>query len=274
MLFIFRVRNYVKKRPSPKYTVEDVERVVNSVKGQRCTYAQASEEYKISISVIFQRIKGRKTAMNCLNAGRCSALTTESENVIEKCLLARSQMGQPCDKDELKDLVCEFVHLNNLETIFKDGRPGDDWYYSFMRQHPSLTFKKPEQLQKLRKDARKPDIIYDFYSKLKEVYTTNNITLFDDEFIFNCESGFLIAPSKLKAIGEKGKTLNRVSGGSGRESISVLACISANGSFLPPFIVFKGGAVQARWTSENAYPGTLYSTSKNNGWMEEPLFFN
>lgn len=32
-------------------------------------------------------------------------------------------------------------------------------------------------------------------------------------------------------------------------------------------------SVQARWTSENAYPTTLYSTSKN-GWMEEPLFFN
>jgi hypothetical protein len=68
-------------------------------------------------------------------------------------------------------------------------------------------------------------------------------------------------------------TLSRVSGGSGRESISVLAYISANGSFLPPFMLFKGSAVQARWTSENAYPGTLYSTSKND-WMEEPLFFN
>lgn len=197
MLFIFRVRNYVKKRPSPKHTVEDVERAVNAVKG-RYTYAQASEEYKVPISVIFQRIKGRKTAMNCLNAGRFSALTKETENVIEKCLLARSQMGQPCDKNELKDLVCEFVHLNNLKTPFKDDRPGDDWYYSFIRQHPSLTFKKPEQLQKLRKDTRKPDIIYNLYSKLKEVYTTNNITLFDDEFIFNCdESGFLTDSSKL-----------------------------------------------------------------------------
>jgi len=42
---------------------------------------------------------------------------------------------------------------------------------------------------------------------------------------------------------------------------------------LPPFIFFKGGAVLARWTSKNAYPGTLYSSFKN-GWMEEQLFFN
>lgn len=93
-------------------------------------------------------------------------------------------------------------------------------------------------------------------------------------FVFNAdESGFKIDPSRLKAIGEKGKALNRISGGSGRESISVLACISAEGSCVPLFIVFKCASVQARWTSEKAYPGTTYGVSQN-GWMEEPLFFN
>lgn len=61
------------------------------------------------------------------------------------------------------------------------------------------------------------------------------------KFIFNAdESGFNTDPSvkSKRAIGEKGKALNRVSGGSGRESISVLACVA----FLPPFIVFKGVA--------------------------------
>jgi len=36
----------------------------------------------------------------------------------------------------------------------------------------------------------------------------------------------------------------------------VLACCAANGQYLPPFIVFKGKGVQARWTSEKSYPGT------------------
>lgn len=60
--------------------------------------------------------------------------------------------------------------------------------------------------------------------------------------VFNAdESGFIKTdPSCLKAIGEKGKTLNHISGGSGRDSIRVLACISADGSCVPPFIVFKG----------------------------------
>lgn len=39
--------------------------------------------------------------------------------------------------------------------------------------------------------------------------------------------------------------------------------MGADGSLLPPLIVFKGAGVQARWTSEQAYPGTLYTLSKN-----------
>lgn len=48
--------------------------------------------------------------------------------------------------------------------------------------------------------------------------------------------------------------------------------MAADGSFLPPLIVFKGAGIQARWTSEETYPGTLYSVSKN-WWMEELQFY-
>lgn len=82
--------------------------------------------------------------------------------------------------------------------------------------------------------------------------------------MFNAdESGFKTDPSRLKTIGEKGKTLNRISGGSGRESIRVLACISADGSCVPLSLFFKGASVHSRCTSEKAYPGTVYRVSQN-----------
>ncbi|GLV53579.1 hypothetical protein CBL_21008, partial [Carabus blaptoides fortunei] len=131
---------------------------------------------------------------------------------------------------------------------------------------------KPEQLQKARKDQRKPDVIYNFYENLAKVVLENSIDNPALVFIAD-ESGIGNDPSRIKAIGERGKPLSRVSGGSGRESTSVLACVAADGSVLPPFIIFQGGAVQARWTSPKTYPGTGYSVS-TNGWMEEPQFFN
>ncbi|KAG5880971.1 hypothetical protein JTB14_018700 [Gonioctena quinquepunctata] len=136
----------------------------------------------------------------------------------------------PCNKEELRDLVATFVQQRHLETPSKDGRPGSDWYYSFMNRNETLSFKNPEHLQKARKDQRKPEVIYNFYKKLKEVVTKEKID--DAMFVFNAdESGFGNDPSKIKAIGKRGKILSRISGGSGKESTSVLACVAADGIF-------------------------------------------
>lgn len=89
-----------------------------------------------------------------------------------------------------------------------------------------------------------------------QLYKDNNLDN-KPSFVFNCdESGFCHDPTKCKALGERGKALSRVSGGSGRESTTVLACVSADGCYLPPLIVLKGVGIQARWISEKAFPGT------------------
>lgn len=56
-------------------------------------------------------------------------------------------------------------------------------------------------------------------------------------------------------IDENGNILNHVLGDAGRESITVLACISTD---IPLFIVFKGAAVQAHWNSMKSYLVTTY----------------
>lgn len=265
-------RKYIKKKLVPRYSLEDLQRAVQDVKNKNCTYREASAQYNVPLAVIYHRIKGRNVQETKMGGGRAPVFSREVEEQIVECLKARARMGYPCNTDELRDLIQTYVKQKNLQTPFKDGRPGLDWYYSFMKRHRALSFKKPEHLQKARKDQRKPDVIYGFYKELEKVIAEKKI--YNPSFVFNAdESGFKNDPSRIKAIGERGKTLCRVSGGSGRESTSVLACVAADGSYLPPFIIFKGAAVQARWTSEEAYPGTVYSVS-TNGWMEEPQFFN
>ncbi|KAF2891415.1 hypothetical protein ILUMI_14758 [Ignelater luminosus] len=104
-----------------------------------------------------------------------------------------------------------------------------------------------------RKKQRKPDIIYNFYEQLGNIVSEKKTD--NPAFVFNAdESAFGNDPSRVKAIGERGKPFPRVSGGSERESTSILE-------------------VQARWTSTKTYPATVCSAS-SNGWMEEPQFFN
>jgi len=263
----------VKKKPPPDYTLQDLQNAVFDVQNGLKTYSAASEIYNVPVSVIFHRIKGRKCSVGKLGPGRLPDLPRETEETIAKCLKARAIMGYPCDKEELKDLIQQYVQSKGLKTRFTNNRPGNDWYYGFMRRNPELSFKKPEHLQKARQSARDPFVVYDFFDTVKEVYAKAGVNDTDGSLIFNAdESGFSSDPSRLKAIGCKGKALNRVSGGSGRDNTTVLACVSAVGQVFPPLIVFKGPAIQPRWISDDVYPGTMYAAT-SNGWMEEATFF-
>lgn len=267
-------RSYKKKKLNPSYSIETLKEAVKKVKNKELSQRAAAEKYGIPKSVIQLRTSGKVSA-DQQGPGRPKVLTNEEEEHIVECILARAQAGYPCDRMELLDLVGEYVRANNIKNNFKEGRPGEDWYLGFMKRNSSLSLKKAELLQAQRKKNTAPDIVYDFYEKLEKVYKDKDL---DDTskacFIFNTdESGFGTDPTRLKAIGKKGEPLSRVSGGSGRESKTVLACTSANGERLPPLIVFKGAAVQARWVSEKAYIGTQYAVSAS-GWMEIPLFLN
>lgn len=44
------------------------------------------------------------------------------------------------------ELVREYIVSNEIVTQFLNSTPENDWYYSFMKHYPKLSFKKPEQL--------------------------------------------------------------------------------------------------------------------------------
>lgn len=119
--------------------------------------------------------------------GRSQALPPELENGIANCLITRSNMDLPCDKKvtRISWKVCGRKR-KELKTPFKNGVPGQDWYQAFMKRHPTLSRKKPEHLQKLRKNARKLDVIKYFFEELKNVVAKYNLNLKEKcLFIFN-----------------------------------------------------------------------------------------
>ncbi|KAF6217284.1 hypothetical protein GE061_001638 [Apolygus lucorum] len=166
-LYDWKPRSYVKKKPLPPYTVQDMEQAVFDVKNQNKTYREAEEAYRVPISVIYHLIEGRKTSIHKMGAGRLPELPEEVEKCLVKCLIARAQMGFPCDKQELKDLVQEYIQSNGIQSRFH-GRPGEDWYLAFMKRNPAITLKKPEHLQKTRKKARDPFVVYQFFGSVKK----------------------------------------------------------------------------------------------------------
>lgn len=266
---------YKRKKLEPKYTLEDINAALLDLKSHKCTYQEASAKYKVPKSVLFRRAKceTRKLPTEKLTAGTKCQVPKQIEDTLEGYVIARSEWGFPVDKQELLDMIQALVRDMKLVTNFSNDRPGEAWYRRFMRDHPRISLKKPEQLQKCRVNAADPFVVNDFYDKLESVIQKYNLKN-RPHLVFNCdESAFPTDPNNLLALGEKGKkSFYRQIGGTGRENISVNSCVTAAGDKVPPHIIFKGQAVQCRWVSKAEYPGTCYSAT-TNGYMEECVFF-
>lgn len=91
--------------------------------------------------------------------------TDISRDVEEKL----AEMGFPWDKEELKTLVQDYITTR--------------W-----QRYPRFFLKKPEHLQKARKSARDPFVVYDFFDQVSDIYLTTSSS---PELIFNAdETGF------------------------------------------------------------------------------------
>ena len=90
--------------------------------------------------------------------------------------------------------------------------------------------------------------------------------------LWNCdETGICTAVASRKILARRGeKNVHETGGGSGRENITILACGSAIGEKLPPYIVYKGKNLMIAHT-QGGPRDTRYSMS-DSGWMEGANF--
>ena len=91
--------------------------------------------------------------------------------------------------------------------------------------------------------------------------------------IFNCdETGLPLNPKCSKVVDRVGaKNPNYVSGGD-KSQVTVLACCSAAGYVIPPYVIFDRQSLNQGMTSGEV-PGTLYGLS-TSGWITGELFYH
>lgn len=106
------------------YTTEDVANANADVTNTNKSYHQAETFYGVPKSVIYQRLGGRKTALNVTKAVCSQVFSSKIENKIVNCLLSSNTMGLPCDKAEGRQLVEGYINAKGLKTPFKNGVPG------------------------------------------------------------------------------------------------------------------------------------------------------
>ncbi|CAI2201604.1 16801_t:CDS:1, partial [Funneliformis geosporum] len=71
-----------------------------------------------------------------------------------------------------------------------------DWWKRFMRDHPELSIRTPQELSEARAQRANATIVKDHFDKLKQIIYENSLTAIQ---IWNMdETGFVIVPKSEK----------------------------------------------------------------------------
>ena len=221
--FFRMVRNYKKKCTGGRKSYANNEAMAaayNSVMAKEMSSNQAAKHYRVDKKSLLPRVRNEIPIE--AHPGRQTVLSPSQEQELAECLIIFAEWGWGFGKEEVKDIIKDFIREKELENPFKEDRPGRDWLDGFLRRHPKVVPRKTEHLSNSRAKAEDPVVIQNWFTLLDKILTEKDIKGLPSQ-IFNCdESGFVTDPKSQTVLAQKGSSrVNQCIGGSGREQITL-----------------------------------------------------
>lgn len=139
-----------------------------------------------------------------------------------------------------------------------------------MEKQPDLPLMRGDLTANVHMDCLNEEIIQANFDLLKEV-------LFEHGFmdspcpIYNVtETGIPLDHRPLKVVIRKGQKKVRYHTSENKSQITVIGCMNAAGSHIPPFVIFDAKNLNHDWTAGEV-PVTTNGTSQE-GWVDTELF--
>ncbi|XP_046387622.1 MFS-type transporter clz9-like [Ischnura elegans] len=147
---------------------------------------------------------------------------------------------------------------------------GKDWVAGFKKRHPNISLRTPEATSLARAQGFNKTNVSKFFEILKTVQDKHK---FEAHRVFNCdETGLLTVQNRhSKVFALKGRRQVGAITSAERGLLSTLeVCMSAGGTFIPPFVVFPRKNMKAE-LRDGAPPGSEFACTPN-GWMQTDIF--
>ena len=187
-------------------------------------------------------------------------------------VLKMSRCGFPRSRSQIKEAVKLYLDKSNIRVKeFHENRPGKTWFYAFLRRHPDIKMARSEKLEQVRAMSCTQASVYAWFDEFEAFCAEHGTTSADQ--IYNCdESGFpLQTASSMKVCVDRTVRRNFQITSSNKTSITTLQCICANGTVVPPSILFPG--VNFNPDYGIGFAKNVYLGFTKNGWMETAQFY-
>ena len=252
-----------------KWKAEDMENAVKACK-EGTSVRKAAEKFHVPKSSLQDIISGKNKIGS--RVGRKPVFKPHEEKELVEWLKKMSRLGFGRTKKQVVETVQNILDKQGRTVpVFKNNKPGDDWWKHFLRRNPEIRMKKPEKLERFRAKSCSEKGLRGWYDHYEKVLKEFGITSADQ--VYNCdESGFPLQAGTIgKVVVERGVSHAYQIASNKKTQITVLVAISADERALNPAVLFPGK--RPIWNYSIDLPHNSMVAFTDNGWMETGTFY-
>lgn len=249
---------------------------IKAVGEERITIGKAAIEFCVPKATLWRRLRGvnKLTAIgNKKDLGSIRPVFNEAqEKEIVNHILEMEQRLFGLTSKDVRYIAYQLAERNGIKHPFNKEKElaGKDWLIGFMERHKSLSLRTPEATSATRAKSFNREAVENFFNLLE---TACDKSKFQPARIYNCDETAITTvqtkPSKVIAARGKSQVGCLTSAERGILATAVI-CMSAAGSYVPPFIIFPRVRMKAE-LQDGAPPGTAFACDKS-GWMQTHIF--
>ena len=253
-----------------RYSDKTLQHAVDMVQNGCLSLRQAASSFQIPKSTLSNKVKG-KTSVGCRPVP-ATVLTSTEETMLANWAIHMAKIGFGRTREELLDKVQEILKEDGRENPFTDDKPGKDWYYGFLKRHPSISERAPQQLANERaviSPTKVENWFKDFANFMSEEVTDPTLWKDPSRWINADELGFPLCPKSGKVLAPRGVPNIYNFTSSDKTQLTVLACMNATGYYIKPLIVYPGE--RFNYNPLEGFPDAVLGRTVS-GWMDKALF--
>lgn len=221
-------------------------------------------------------MKKRKAGDNVIaKSGTRPILPAVMEAAFVSYITYRAKICYGMTATEVRVAAYKFAIENDVrvpKSWTENQRAGMEWYWQFRQRNSQLSLRKPEACSLARATSFNAHNVNMFFDNLEIVYRKLP-TITEGTRIYNLDETALLTvqvPEKILAD-KRTRKLNKVTSAERGTLITACCIIAANGTYVPPALVYPRKKKVKDHTLRGAPIGTL-SLSHQSGWMTGESF--
>ena len=240
------------RRKNPKAAENEarLQEALAAVRSGQCNAPTASTVFNVPRRTLYDRLEGKLPCR--LAQENQQVLTHAEEKELVRMITYLTITGYPPRHATLREMAEEVrkrrvQNINDPSVNYVEYPPiGKDWIKRFLRRHSELSSVTARTIDASRVKAATPETISHWFNVLEQVIDEYNII---EENTYNMdESGFAIGEIEATKCIVNSRVRQHLQAKPGRQEwVSSVECICADGTSIPPLIIFKAQNLNYQW---------------------------